>query len=334
MILLDNIFWKTEMDLCGFPQLKKWAENHWALGEASQSHGEFLLLETCHIINQQENHGILWASALKKFVYRSQNIASDLSYALELAGNLHCDYIQVFAHLTETAIADGDGPKIYGTLKKISDESKIVTIRFLTAWTAFNNNQYEQCLEDCEPIMERNHYVYQLAAQAMNYLGRYRQASELLGIATQLAPNDGNGWFLMAKSLLLAEDLGECLKAVERCLKYIPDDLEVYSLSLLAGCHKKASDDQRKSVFEINKDLIKNRNLPALMYLKVLENCSLIADPAAVHQALDLMEASRWNICLREAHELQNLASLLKTLYQKGDSKGSMLVLDFVKVSA
>lgn len=321
------------IDLGMFPSLQKWAEDQWAINTKPMSHGEFLLLEACRVMAQSEGRGLLWTLSLKKFVHRSQDIEADLRHSIGLARDFQCDFVQIFANLTEAVVTEGNGLKIFAPLKKISDDAQIVTFRFLTAWTAFNNNQYEQCLEECEPIMDRYHYVYHLAAQALIYMGRNSQAAEMLGIATQLAPYDGDGWFLLAKNFLLLDDLAQCLNALEKCLEIIPKDLEVYSLALLAGCHPKATDDQRKRVFEINKVLIKDRTYPNQIYLKLLENCSLIEDSAILHQALQIMDATRWELNLQNTDELQNLAALLKNLYLKGDSKGSTMVLDFVKVA-
>jgi tetratricopeptide (TPR) repeat protein len=321
---------KTHLTLELFPNLKKWAETREKSQEPSSTPSETLVWDLCKVISAEDEDHLLWAHVLKDFIHRSQNINLDLYEAIELTRRLDCDFLHVYAEVTERTVAKGHGSAIIRSLKTISDATDMTSLRFLTAWTAFNLDQFELCIEECEPIAGKFAHVYILAGQAHLYLGQLPEAFEALDIATKLAPRDGTAWFLLAKCLIIANDLPTGFAAIARCLEMHPNDLEAITLAAMIGCHENADDLQRISVFHLIGPTVRV-DLPPQLILKFIENCALISDQRYLLNFLHKLLGLGSKVLLNEPYQMQNLAQILKVLHSKGDFKSSQMLLDCIE---
>lgn len=316
------------LELDTYPLIKRWLETHQSEKGSIQDVSGNLLFRIALLLKSQEKTPLPWTRLLENLSCSPDSSNQEICQSIELAQSMNCDLMQVISHLTEETVIKGFGQEIYRHLNTLAHHSTVVGLKFLTAWTAFNIDRYKECLDHCEPIMDRFSHVYMLAGQAQMHLGEATAAIETLHIATILAPHDITGWFLLAKAYLITENLNQAVKAITTCIGLDSLDLECCFLALMIGSHAKCDQHSRLEIISLTEPTMIHEKVPIHCFLKYLEVLLIGGSREMLHQFLRKNIEKKFTYKLEQNYQAQNLSAILKILAQQTDYLGSQLLLE------
>ncbi len=225
------------MPLQHYPQLVTWLKNP---SPDQTPASDFLIEIATTITNPSKLEHLL--RQLPRYCLHYNDIE-------ELCFSLKCELTQLLAIIAELAIQHDHGEKTQKCFHNIANSTNQVQIRFLSAWTAFNTQQYETCIAECDAITDTFAPVYGLMGQAYLETGRIKDAIECLTTASRLLPQDATTWFQLGKAHHVSGDLKNAISAIKMCVKLLPNADE--ALLYLALLHAEAglnSDDTRHAL--------------------------------------------------------------------------------------
>ena len=317
-----------DLELETYPLVKKWVEKHEHLQSKHLTSGESFFFKIGLLLKSPVKTPTPWIRVLKEFSMSKGPSENAFDESLEVARSLSCDLMQVISYLTEDTVAKGRGAEIYAPLRQLVVHSQTLGLRFLAAWTAFNIDQYRECLTLCEPILDRYSHVYLLAGQAHLHLGEIHEAIETIKVSTVLSPQESAAWFLLAKAYLIADDTDRALSAVQECLVLDAKDMESSFLALLIGTHRLCSEHNRLATLNLTRDKVLCTDLPTDCFLKYIEVALLAPDRTYLLDFLAKVKEMGIQLSVDHPYQAQQLTSILKTLGQVQDFEGSRRVLE------
>jgi tetratricopeptide (TPR) repeat protein len=225
-----------------FPKLNKWY-----LSQASQpplvSDGEvFHLFSLAKGLYTKKNDVRLsWTLALEQIIATRPSLLEHILETDALAVTLDTTLVDIYSALAEDAIQNNQGRDAFDMLVWMADKSGLAAFRFLVAWIAFNLNNLELCINECEKVEEPYAPIHTLLGQALLEAGRVASATEALKVAIALAPSDPLPIVQLIKAYLITGRQQECFAAINRCRKIVGNNLEIEclaSMAILAGRHR------------------------------------------------------------------------------------------------
>lgn len=316
------------LDLESYPLVKIWVEKNLKNFNEHMNPAERLLFKIGLLLMSTHDRIVLWVQSLKEFTINSNAHEVDFDEVINLSHSMNCDLMQVISHLTEESVVNGQGIEIYKLLHTVALRSKMPSLKFLTAWTALNIDRYQECLEHCEPIMDRYAHVYLLAGQAHMQLGEITQAIENIQIAIKLDSQDATSFFLLAKCYFVSEMIEQAFDAIQNCLAKNPHDWEACLLILLIAAHKDCSLGNRIKAMKITRDIIIFNEIPISLFLKYVEVAILVGASGELRTFLEQNRVKKKSYKLEQPYQAQELSAILKTLSLQNDYLSSRLLLD------
>lgn len=167
--------------------------------------------------------------------------------------------------------------EVLGSLLKIADLTGIAALRFTAAWTAFNMNDFETCITECEKIEDHGYHVYGLMGQAQLESGNPVQAIDTLTIALRMNEKDPALWFQLSKANYVLGSNEAAWYAVDSCIKSGGQGAEcaIMRCAIASAAHAQGSPDASdyiESAFEFLKEVYpvdNNKHLLAIYATKM-----------------------------------------------------------------
>ena len=182
-----------------------------------------------------------WANAV---IQLTTNVDPFLDHILEtdaLTNSLGTSLTDIYGKLAELALADEDGAVALKALQTLAARTELAAFRFLAAFTAFNMNDYETCVQECESVTEPFGPIHTLLGQAFLESGRPAEAIDALKVANSVSPSDPLPLVQLIKAYLVTGIQGEAMKCVDKCRKILGHHIEVECLAamtIMAGPHR------------------------------------------------------------------------------------------------
>ena len=159
-------------------------------------------------------------------------------------------------------------------------------------------------------------------------LGEGLAAIETLNVATALAPQDINTWFLLSKAYLINENIQQAIKTIVECVIIDPTDIESCFLALIIASNNKCDQDSRIKILELTETRLMTSDVPIYCFLKYIEVYLLEGNHSKIHDFLRKKIEKKTCYKLEHNYQIQNLSKILKILGKQNDYNGTQLLLD------
>lgn len=185
-----------------------------------------------------------------------QHILETDSFAVDMGKPL----TDIYAFLAELAIKNGTGKTAFKTLERLADATGLAAFRFLSAWTAFNEQDIETCISECEKVDEPFAPIHTLLGQALLESGKVSEAIDALKVAAKIDQSDPLPRVQLIKAYLVVGLQVEAMRMIEECRTLVGDHIEVECLAamtVLAGPNR-TKEFTEKTLRQIAKHLEHN----------------------------------------------------------------------------
>lgn len=236
--------------LDSWPKLRRWYDERQQSPAKGSDEVELTLL-VCRALSMPEPFGADGlCQALRTLTASSSNAHVLILAAEKLFAECESDFMAAIAELARDAVCAGRGHELALTLRLVADQTHLVGMRFLSAWTLLNTGQLSECIDECEKIDGAYASVCTLHGQALLESGQVDEAIRLLQIATQLGPREILAWFQLGKALLIHAQTAPAWDALQRCLALSPGNPEIGMMLVLVALEKDASKSMQEQAYQ------------------------------------------------------------------------------------
>jgi len=222
------------------PTLEQPCEFHmWTLAKAAQSAP---ILRFRH-----------WASGIDQIIASTPNMLAHVLETDTLVVTMGVSLSELYGFLAESAIHQNEGLLAFDRLQILADKTHLAAFRFLAAWTAFNCDNLELCVAECEKVHEPFAPIHTLLGQALLEAGQTVEAIESLKVAIQIGPNDPLPMVQLIKAYLVVKLESEAMRLIEQCRILVGHNLELECLAAMTilSSPQKNKDFSEKTLTEI-----------------------------------------------------------------------------------
>jgi tetratricopeptide (TPR) repeat protein len=194
-----------------------------------------------------------WASGFDQIIESTSNMLAHVLETDELAITLGVSLPELYGFLAESAIHQNEGLLAFQRLKLLADKTHLAAFRFLAAWTAFNCDDLDLCVAECEKVHEPFAPIHTLLGQALLEAGKTVEAIESLKVAIQITRNDPLPLVQLIKAYLVVKLESEAMRLIEQCRTLVGHNLELECLAAMTilSSHQKNKDFSEKTLAEI-----------------------------------------------------------------------------------
>lgn len=192
----------------------------------------FSLAKALHTSQTSPNSA--WTASVEEIIHAKSSLLQHILDTDALAVTLGTSVVDLYGILTEQALRNNHSKKAIETLAKLADQTGLAAFRFLVAWVAFNINDLERCINECERVNEPYAPIHTLLGQALLESGKVQLAIEALRVATEIAPRDPLPLVQLIKAFIITTRQQECFAAINRCRKIVGNNLEIECLASMA----------------------------------------------------------------------------------------------------
>ncbi len=180
----------------------------------------------------------IWTQAVKQISDLNGHFLEHILVTDAFANTLRTSLTDIYGKLAEAALDSGEGSQAFAALKILADKTELAAFRFLSAFTAFNMNNFDSCIAECELVAEPFAPIHTLLGQALLESGNPGDAIDALKVASSIAPNDPLPRVQLIKAYLVTGVQIEAMRQVDQCRKILGHHIEVECLaamSIMAG---------------------------------------------------------------------------------------------------
>lgn len=209
-----------------YPALERWFKSIEPGSQLTVS--EDLAWQTCVALQAapgEESRRL--ALAVSEFLLKSVDPLGDFLGADTICQQLETTLADLFSDLGQIALQRNQAESFLMAMQNAAAATGLVVLRFLAAWAALNSGKLELCVDECEKITEPFAPIYTIQGQALLELGRVDDATDALGVAVRLAPQEILAWFQLAKAHHVAGRATAAWHALEECQKLAPGNDEI-----------------------------------------------------------------------------------------------------------
>lgn len=183
----------------------------------------------------QASHGqnLTWARALDQILETRTSCLQHILDTDALAGTMGTSIADIYGLLVEDALRSGRGKAAMQAMESLADKTKLAAFHFLAAFAAFNLDDFDRCINECEKVSEPFAPINTLMGQALLESGKPESAIEVLKIAVQVAPSDPLPVVQLIKAYLVCGLPQESMAAVSKCRKVIGNHIEIECLAVM-----------------------------------------------------------------------------------------------------
>ncbi len=158
-----------------------------------------------------------WVKASSLFCEVSGNPLGDFLQAEQILNENGQSAVDIISTIAASSFEWNQEKKAFATILKMTNLTGLTALRFTSAWLAFNMDQFEICIQECEKIDDHGYHVHGLMGQAYLESGQPHQAIESLRVALALNERDAAVWFQLAKAAFVVDQYDEAWHALESC---------------------------------------------------------------------------------------------------------------------
>ena len=176
-----------------------------------------------------------WMQTIDTFLMHSTNPLEDFLFADSFADELKAPLTQILSELCEDSILTGNGMRAFSSIQALASRTNLSALRFLSAWIALNNGDFESCIEECEKELEPHANIYTLLGQAQLESGNAEDAIDSFKISIKLNPNDPMTLFQLVKAYLVVNQIEPAIQILTHCRSICEDNIEIECLAALTA---------------------------------------------------------------------------------------------------
>ncbi len=291
-----------------------------------------ILISACEAISRQSGAVQIdtWVKASSLFCEVSGNPLGDFLQAEQILNENGKSAVDIISSVAAASFEWEQEKRTFSTILRMTNLTGLTALRFTSAWLAFNMNQFEICIEECEKIDDNGYHVHGLMGQAYLESGRPEQAINSLRIALAMNEKDAAIWFQLAKAAFVIGHNDEAWQALQSCTSVNGLGAEIVILQCAIAC----------TTCESDRELGAPRRSEAVKAIRQLFasdlNKSLLVVYAAklalfVKSEADFIEEIGWfhdiNGKLNNAIVTADISEVLKCLQKKGWFRGAAALL-------
>lgn len=182
-----------------------------------------------------------WSVTIEQILNSKPSLLQHILDTDALAVTMDTSVVDLYGILAEQALRNNQSQQAFNTLAKLADKTGLAAFRFLVAWIAFNVNDLEHCINECEKVNEPFAPIHTLLGQALLESGKVQSAIEALTVAAEIAPRDPLPLVQLVKAYIIIGRQQDCFAAINRCRKIVGNNLEIEclaSIAILAGHYR------------------------------------------------------------------------------------------------
>ncbi len=176
----------------------------------------------------------MWTESVLLLLESCTSVVNHILETDTLLNALGYSLTDIYTPLAEAAILSGEGSRSFCVLQKLADLSGLAAFRFLSAWTAFNDEKPNVCIAECEKASEPFAPIHTLLGQALLESGHIMEAIDALKVATKVAPLDPLPKVQLIKAYLVVGVPVEAMRLVDECRRIVGTNIEIECLAAMA----------------------------------------------------------------------------------------------------
>jgi tetratricopeptide (TPR) repeat protein len=197
-----------------------------------------ILISACHSIARQSGRESIetWIKASSLFCEVSSNPLADFISAEEVLNEDGQSAVTIASTIASTSFEWEQERRALSSILRLTNLTGLAALRFTAAWLAFNINDFEMCITECEKIDDHGYHVHGLMGQAFLESGQPAQAINCFQVALAMNEKDAAIWFQLAKATYVAGDLDNAWQSLESCAALNGSSAEIVILQCAVAC--------------------------------------------------------------------------------------------------
>lgn len=221
--------------LASLPKFAAWIVSHQSKPPTSESLADLHLWNIGKAMRTVEpNRTKVWVEHAEQITKLTPNFLQHVLDADHLAVALGSSLADLYSMLAESSIVSGNGDRAFHALEMLANHSKLAAFRFLSAWTAFNLDDLDRCISECELVDEPFAPIQTLLGQALLEKGQLADAIDSLKTAMELDKSDPLPVVQLVKAYIVSGIQIEAMRCVEKCRKLLGQNIEIECLASMA----------------------------------------------------------------------------------------------------
>lgn len=151
---------------------------------------------------------------------------------------------RMLMEIAESAAIQED-THIVDLIQTLAESTSLPSIKFLAAWTCFNTNDLQGCLNHLEKIDLPTSASLTLQGQAMLEMGSISDAIQAFSAASRRDPHDPLPFFQLSKAEFAINHFDEAWTAIRSCQQLTPLNEEVSIFMSLISLHQDPTDPKK-----------------------------------------------------------------------------------------
>lgn len=198
-----------------------------------------ILINACENIARQSGREQVetWIRASSLFCEVSSNPLADFISAEEVLNETGQSAVNTASSMAASSFEWDQEKQALASILRLTNLTGLAALRFTAAWLAFNMNDFEMCIAECEKIDDHGYHVHGLMGQAFLENGQPDHAINSFKIALAMNEKDAAIWFQMAKAAYVSGDLEEAWQALEACGNLNGPSAEIAVLQCAVACN-------------------------------------------------------------------------------------------------
>ncbi|NBQ54195.1 MAG: tetratricopeptide repeat protein [Proteobacteria bacterium] len=178
-----------------------------------------ILISACDSISRQSGAARIetWVKASSLFCEVSGNPLGDFLHAEQILNENGQSAVDIISSIAASSFEWEQEKKTFAAILRMTNLTGLTALRFTSAWLAFNMDQFEICIQECEKIDDHGYHVHGLMGQAYLESGQPHQAIESLRVAIALNERDAALWFQLAKAAFVIGQYDDAWQALQSC---------------------------------------------------------------------------------------------------------------------
>jgi tetratricopeptide (TPR) repeat protein len=162
---------------------------------------------------------VSWIQAVTEFCKNSTNPREEFIAAETRLNEIDSSFVKGAGTIASASFEYGLERNVLKSMLALADCTGIAALRFTAAWIAFNMNEFDFCIRECEKIEDHGYHVFGLMGQAQLESGDPKSAIDSINIALKMNPNDAALWFQLTKAFYVFDEHSAAWTALESCVE-------------------------------------------------------------------------------------------------------------------
>ncbi|NRA44347.1 MAG: tetratricopeptide repeat protein [Oligoflexales bacterium] len=204
-----------------FPSLSRWFhENDDIHPSYAEDPVEHTVWQFCRALTLEPSDAFLiWQSSLSRLLDEKQHILTSFQEIERFFDCSGASLTQIISSWGYDAFEIGKEDEYFLIMQKAAVNTGLVSFYFLAAWAAFNQNDYDSCLEMCDEVKVCYAPILTLKGQALLESGHPEKAIPVLEDALESDEREVLAWFQLAKAFWLEKHYQGAFDSLLKCLK-------------------------------------------------------------------------------------------------------------------